>query len=159
MGKGVHQKKVSSIFKYVHSQRPMFFKFSWWWGKRKICGKGMVWLYDFNHFISSVSLLFGKHCNVLGIQYWRNTQFFSLILSFLVGQSLHICRSVEWRQWIQRQQESLLHLFKGTAFYSHNIENGDVDIENRLVDTLGEGEGGTNWENSMDTYTLSYINR
>lgn len=87
-GKGVHPKKVSSIFKNVHSQRPMFFKFSWWWGKRKICGKGMVWLYDFNHFISSVSLLFGKHCKVLGIQYWRNTQFFSLSNTKLLGRTV-----------------------------------------------------------------------
>ena len=35
--------------------------------------------------------------------------------------------------------------------------NGDADIENRFVDTAGDGEGGTNWENSMETYTLPYV--
>ena len=34
---------------------------------------------------------------------------------------------------------------------------GDADIENRLVDTVGEGESGMNWENSMETDTLSYV--
>ena len=31
------------------------------------------------------------------------------------------------------------------------------DIENRLLDTVGEGEGGTNWETSMETYTFSWF--
>ena len=30
--------------------------------------------------------------------------------------------------------------------------NGDAVIGNRLVDTVGEGEGGMNWETSMETY-------
>ena len=34
---------------------------------------------------------------------------------------------------------------------------GNADIENRLVDTVGEEEGGMNWENSMETDTLSYV--
>ena len=28
---------------------------------------------------------------------------------------------------------------------------------NRLVDKAGEGEGGTNWESSIETYTLPYV--
>ena len=35
--------------------------------------------------------------------------------------------------------------------------SGDADIENRLVDTEGAGEGGMNWESSMETYTLPYV--
>ena len=35
--------------------------------------------------------------------------------------------------------------------------NGDTDIENRLVDTVGEGEGGMDWENSTETFVLSYV--
>ena len=35
--------------------------------------------------------------------------------------------------------------------------NGDPDIENRLVDTVREGECGMNWESSMETYTLPYV--
>ena len=35
--------------------------------------------------------------------------------------------------------------------------NRDVDLENGHVDTVGEGEGGTNWEIRIDIYTLPYI--
>ena len=37
--------------------------------------------------------------------------------------------------------------------------NRDSDIENRLVNTAGEGEGGANWESSIETYTLPCVNR
>ena len=35
--------------------------------------------------------------------------------------------------------------------------NGDVDIENRLLDTVGEKEGGIIWENNIKTYTSPYV--
>ena len=35
--------------------------------------------------------------------------------------------------------------------------NGDADIDNRLVDTVGEEERETNWESSTETYTLPYV--
>ena len=35
--------------------------------------------------------------------------------------------------------------------------SGNTDMENRLVDTAGEGEGGANWQNSMETYALPYV--
>ena len=35
--------------------------------------------------------------------------------------------------------------------------NRDADIEDGLVATAGEGEGGMNWESSIDIYTLLYI--
>ena len=34
---------------------------------------------------------------------------------------------------------------------------GDTDIKNRLLDTVGEGEGGMIQENSIETYTLPYV--
>ena len=34
--------------------------------------------------------------------------------------------------------------------------NGDVDIEDRLW-TVGEEEGGMNWESSTETYTLPCV--
>ena len=34
--------------------------------------------------------------------------------------------------------------------------SGDTDIENRLVDTVGEGVGGMNGKSVMETYTLPY---
>ena len=36
-------------------------------------------------------------------------------------------------------------------------ESRDADIENRLVDRVGEGEGGMNWESSIEAYTLLYV--
>ena len=35
--------------------------------------------------------------------------------------------------------------------------NRDSDIENRLPDTAGEGEGGTDGDSSMETYILHYV--
>ena len=35
--------------------------------------------------------------------------------------------------------------------------NRDADIQNRLVDTVGEGEGEVNWESSTDIYTLPCV--
>ena len=32
----------------------------------------------------------------------------------------------------------------------------NTETENRLVDTVGEGDGGKNWKDSMEIYTLSY---
>ena len=37
-------------------------------------------------------------------------------------------------------------------------QNRDADIENRPLDTVGEGEGGMNRESSMETHTLPYLN-
>ena len=33
----------------------------------------------------------------------------------------------------------------------------DVDVENSFVDTEGKGEGGSNWESSIDIYTLLHV--
>ena len=33
----------------------------------------------------------------------------------------------------------------------------DTDIKNRLFDSVGEGEGGMIWENSIETCILSYV--
>ena len=32
----------------------------------------------------------------------------------------------------------------------------DTDVKSRLLDSVGEGEGGTTWENSIETCILSY---
>ena len=40
------------------------------------------------------------------------------------------------------ERENLWVYFQGS--------NGDTNIENRLVDTVGEGEGGTNWDSSIE---------
>ena len=33
----------------------------------------------------------------------------------------------------------------------------DTDVKNRLLDSVGEGEGGLIWENSTETCILSYV--
>ena len=34
---------------------------------------------------------------------------------------------------------------------------GDTDVKNRLLDYVGEGEGGMIWENGIETRILSYV--
>ena len=70
-----------------------------------------------------------------------------------------------YTEWSNSEREKqILHI----NVYLWNLEewyrwtylqgsNGDTDIQNRLVDTVGEGEGGMNWENNMQTYTLPYV--
>ena len=33
----------------------------------------------------------------------------------------------------------------------------DIDVKNRQLDSVGEGEGGMIWENSIETCILSYM--
>jgi len=33
----------------------------------------------------------------------------------------------------------------------------DADIKNRLLDSVGEGEGGMIWENNIETCILPYV--
>ena len=35
----------------------------------------------------------------------------------------------------------------------------DTDVKNRLLDSVGEGEGGMIWETSTETCILSYVKR
>ena len=33
----------------------------------------------------------------------------------------------------------------------------DTDIKNRVLDSMGEGEGGIIWENSIETFISPYV--
>ena len=33
----------------------------------------------------------------------------------------------------------------------------DTDAKNRLLDSVGEGEGGMGWENSFESCIVSYV--
>ena len=35
----------------------------------------------------------------------------------------------------------------------------DTDLQNSLLDSVGEGKGGTIWENGIETCILSYVKR
>ena len=37
------------------------------------------------------------------------------------------------------------------------VSKRDTDVKNRLLDSVGEGEGGMIWENSTETCILSYV--
>ena len=39
----------------------------------------------------------------------------------------------------------------------HAGSKGDTDIKNGLLDSVGEGEGGMIWENSIETCLLPYV--
>ena len=33
----------------------------------------------------------------------------------------------------------------------------DTDVQNKLLDSVGKGEGGMIWENGIETHILSYM--
>ena len=33
----------------------------------------------------------------------------------------------------------------------------DTDIKNRILDSVGQGEGGMIWENNIEIYILPYV--
>ena len=35
----------------------------------------------------------------------------------------------------------------------------DTDVQNSLLDSAGEGEGGMIWENGIETFIISYVKR
>ena len=41
---------------------------------------------------------------------------------------------------------------------SRLLSNGDMDVQNGFVETVGEGESGMNGESSINIYTLSCVN-
>ena len=41
--------------------------------------------------------------------------------------------------------------------WATSLYNGDSDIDKRLVDSVWEGEDGTNWESCMETYPVLYV--
>ena len=57
-----------------------------------------------------------------------------------INTHTHICNIEKWYWWTYLQGR-----------------NRDSDIENRLMDTVGKGEGEMNWESSIETYTLPRV--
>ena len=37
------------------------------------------------------------------------------------------------------------------------IFRAELETQIQILDAAGEGQGGTNWESSIETYTLSYV--
>ena len=70
-----------------------------------------------------------------------------------------------YTKWSKSERERYI-LYTNT--YIQNLEkwywriyfqgsNGVTEVENRLLDTVGEKEGGIIWENNIKTYTLPYV--
>ena len=54
----------------------------------------------------------------------------------------------------------LMHIYGIWRWYVWSYvqgSKGDTDVKNRLLDSVGEGESGMIWENSIKTHTLPYI--
>ena len=47
--------------------------------------------------------------------------------------------------------------FRKMVMIIHKGQQGDTDVKNRLLDSVGEGEGGMSQENSIETCTLPYV--
>ena len=63
---------------------------------------------------------------------------------------------MEWSKSEREKQISYINAYMWNLetqywwIYSQG-RNGDADVENGLVDTVGEGEGGMNWESNIET--------
>ena len=73
--------------------------------------------------------------------------------------------STYYTEWSKSERErQILYIYA----YIWNLERqyqwsymqgskGDTDVKNRLLDSVGEGEGGMIWENSTETCIFSYV--
>ena len=60
----------------------------------------------------------------------------------------------EWSKSERERQISYIHTYIWTLdrwYQQYYVSKRDTDIKNRLLDTVGEGEGGMIWENSIET--------
>ena len=73
-------------------------------------------------------------------------------LQYCVG----FCHISTWISHRYMYVPSLLNL-PHTDGTDEQGSNGDAEIENRFVDTWGEGEGGKNWEGNIETYIIPYV--
>ena len=71
---------------------------------------------------------------------------------------------VYYIEWSQKDKKQILDISE----YIWNLERqyqwsyvqgskGDMDVKNRLLDSVGDGEGGLIWEINIETCTLSYV--
>ena len=54
----------------------------------------------------------------------------------------------------------LMHIYGIWRWYIWSCvqgSKGDTDVKNRFLDSVGEGEDGTIWENSIETYAAPYV--
>ena len=95
------------------------------------------------------------HWNITQPQWWAN-----------LNQSSEVIEPrayyTEWRKSEREKQTSysiayIWNLEKWCWWTYLQGRNRDPDIEDRPVDTAGEGKGRMNWENDVATYTLPHV--
>ena len=69
---------------------------------------------------------------------------------------------IEWSQVkSERERQSYINAYiwnlERVPMNLLTFAGSNGDIENRLLDTIGEGEEGTNWANNIERYTWSYV--
>ena len=88
----------------------------------------------------------------------------------LIQQIKSLIRSTGFiiKSEVSKKEKDKYHISMHIYVYIWNLErwyrwsylqnsNRDTDIEKRLLDTVGEVEGGMIWESSIETYTLTYV--
>ena len=68
----------------------------------------------------------------------------------------------EWSKKEKDQYCILTHIWNLERQYRQSYmqgSKGDTDVKNRLLDSVGEGEGGMIWENSLETCILPYVKK
>ena len=74
---------------------------------------------------------------------------------------------IEWSK-SEREKTNTVYILYILYMYIWNLERryqwsyiqgkkGDTEVKNRLLDSVGEGEGGMIWENSIETCTSSDV--
>ena len=68
----------------------------------------------------------------------------------------------EWSKSERERQISYINAYiwdlEGWYWWNYpQGSSGDENTENRLLDTVEEGEGGIIWESSIDIYTFPYV--
>ena len=62
----------------------------------------------------------------------------------------------------KHQYSILMHIYGIQKDGNDNLEcetAKETDVQNSLLDSVGEGEGGMIWENGIETCTISYVKR
>ena len=62
-----------------------------------------------------------------------------------------------WSPWGCRESHTTERLNYNNRWSYVQGSKRDTDVKNRLLDSMGEDEGGMIWENSIETYTLPYV--
>ena len=62
-----------------------------------------------------------------------------------------------WSPWGCRESHTTERLNYNNRWSYVQGSKRDTDVKNRLLDSMGEDEGGMIWENSIETYTSPYV--